>query len=65
MTDHTHTITVTVHGRNSLGPDERVEVATHGDGDFEHYMQTLAATLVAAGFSPETAAMLLALKTEA
>lgn len=58
----THTITVTVVGRNMHGEDERSSVEIAGDGSLDHHLQAYVAALVASGFATDTAAKLLTLE---
>ena len=63
MTDDlTHTVTITVTGKYPHGSREHCSVTLAGDGDLHHMIEAFKASLVAAGFSMETAAKLDALE---
>ncbi len=54
----THTITIAVTGNYPHGQKQHSSVTVSGDGSLDHMLDAFKAALVAAGFSPETAAKL-------
>jgi len=60
--DMTHTVTITVTGNYPHGAKQHASVSMSGDGGLDHMIETFKASLVAAGFSMETAAKLDALE---
>lgn len=60
--DLTHTVTITVTGKYPHGSREHCSVTLAGGGDLDHMIEAFKASLVAAGFSTETAAKLDALQ---
>ena len=60
--DMTHTVTITVTGNYQHGAKQHASVSMSGDGGLDHMIEAFKASLVAAGFSVETAAKLDALE---
>ena len=56
--DMTHTVTITVTGNYPHGAKQHASVSMSGDGGLDHMIEAFKASLVAAGFSTETAAKL-------
>lgn len=58
MDELTHSIEVTITGNYPHGQKQHVKVQMAGDGGLDHMIEAFKASLVAAGFSLETAASL-------
>lgn len=55
MDDLTHTIEITITGNYPHGGKQHASVSLSGDGGLDHMIEAFKASLIAGGFSMETA----------